>query len=372
ANNTGSASYTPQQADLAVTKTVDNPTPTVGDTVTFTVTLKNNGASDATGVTVHDVLPAGLALVTATPGQGTYDSASGTWTAGTLASRVSTTLVLRATVTGTGAATNVASVLASDVFDPKLANNTAQAVVTPQLADLHLVKSVSDPTPNVGDTVTFTLTLTNQGPNAATNVTVNDLLPAGLTFVSATHTQGTYDSTAGVWAVGTLANTATARLTIIARVDAPVAMTNAAKAMADQFDPDPADNTDDATVTPQRADLAVTKTVDNPNPNVGDTVTYTITVTNLGPDTATNITLHDTLPTGVRLLSANPSRGTFSQPRGDWTIPSLAAGDSATITIRVVVTSPNPAANTVSITGADQFDPNNGNNTAISGVTPLA
>src|SRR5262249_30269090 len=125
-------------------------------------------------------------------------------------------------------------------------------------------------------------------------------------------------------------------------------------------------------VTPQRADLAVTKTVDNPNPNVGDTVTYTITVTNLGPDTATNITLHDTLPAGVRLLSANPSRGTFSQPRGDWTIRSRAAGDSATITTRVVVTSPNPAANTVSITGADQFDPNNGNNTAISGVTPLA
>ena len=52
---------------------------------------------------------------------------------------------------------------------------------------------MSNPTPNVGDTITFTVTLTNNGPNAATSVQVTDLLPAGLTFVSATPSQGTYD-----------------------------------------------------------------------------------------------------------------------------------------------------------------------------------
>src|SRR5262249_7181277 len=340
ANNTGSASYTPQQADLAVTKTVDNPTPTVGDTVTFTVTLKNNGASDATGVTVHDVLPAGLALVTATPGQGTYDSASGTWTAGTLASRVSTTLVLRATVTGTGAATNVASVLASDVFDPKLANNTAQAVVTPQLADLHLVKSVSDPTPNVGDTVTFTVTLTNSGPNTATNVTVNDLLPAGLQFVSATPSQGTYNSTTGVWTVGTVTTTTPLTLQIRGTVASPDARTNTAVVShVDQFDPNPTNDTSSSTATPQRADLQLTKSVSSPAPNVGDTISFTVTLANLGPDAATNVAVQDLLPTGLTFVSATPSQGTYNGTTGVWTVGTVTTTTPQTLTIQAIVAS---------------------------------
>ena len=61
---------------------------------------------------------------------------------------------------------------ASDLFDPNTGNNTASVTETPQQADLHLVKTVNKPAPNVGDNVIFTSTLTNQGPNAATNVTV--------------------------------------------------------------------------------------------------------------------------------------------------------------------------------------------------------
>ena len=62
---------------------------------------------------------------------------------------------------------------------------------------------MSNPTPNVGDTVTFTVTLSNKGPNAATNVQVSDPLPAGLLLVSATPSQGVYDSGSGLWTVGT-------------------------------------------------------------------------------------------------------------------------------------------------------------------------
>ena len=84
-----------------------------------------------------------------------------------------------------------------------------------------MTKTVSNPTPNVGDTITFTVTLTNSGPDAATGVTVTDLLPAGLTFVSATPSQGTYDSATGVWTVGTVATGAPQTLTITATVVSP-------------------------------------------------------------------------------------------------------------------------------------------------------
>ena len=71
-------------------------------------------------------------------------------------------------------------------------------------ADLSLTKDVNDDTPNVGDEVTFTLTVANAGTAGATNVVVHDLLPVGMTFVSSTPSQGTYDAGTGDWDVGTV------------------------------------------------------------------------------------------------------------------------------------------------------------------------
>ena len=76
--------------------------------------------------------------------------------------------------------------------------------MTPQQADLALTKTVSDPTPNVGDTITYTVTLTDNGPDAATNVQVTDLLPAGLVVVSASTEPGSYNPATGLWTVGQL------------------------------------------------------------------------------------------------------------------------------------------------------------------------
>ena len=71
-----------------------------------------------------------------------------------------------------------------------------------QQADLAVAKTVNDPTPNAGDNVTFTVTLTNLGPNDATGVQVQDLLPSGLTYVSSIPSQGSYDNGTGAWSVG--------------------------------------------------------------------------------------------------------------------------------------------------------------------------
>src|SRR4029079_621460 len=130
----------------------------------------------------------------------------------------SVTLILRATVTGQTAATNTSTIAGADQFDPVTGNNTSSATVSPQVADLVLAKSVSDPAPDVGDTITFTVTLANQGPATAGGVVVSDPLPPGLTFVNAVPSQGTYSPTTGRWAVGTLAAGATATLVITAQV----------------------------------------------------------------------------------------------------------------------------------------------------------
>jgi uncharacterized repeat protein (TIGR01451 family) len=153
---------------------------------------------------VTDLLPAGLTLVSAIPSLGTYNAVTGLWDVGTVSPGGSQTLIINARVDSPNALTNIGSISLADQFDPSPGNNTASVTETPQQADLVVAKTVSNPTPNVGDTITFTVTLTDVGPDAATGVQVTDLLPAGLTLVSAIPSLGTYNAVTGLWDVGTV------------------------------------------------------------------------------------------------------------------------------------------------------------------------
>ncbi len=372
ANNTDTASTTPQQADLAVNKTVSNATPNVGDTVTFTVTLTDNGPSNATNVQVTDLLPFGLTYVSSTPSQGTYAPATGLWTVGSVSNRAQATLVLQAQVANADSHTNTATISHADQTDPTSGNNSGSATVTPQRADLALTKTVSNATPNVGDTISFTVTLTDLGPNTATNVTATDLLPSGLTYVSSTPSAGTtYNSTTGLWTVGTVTTTTPKTLVLNALVATADSRTNTATTThADQFDPNAANNTASATETPQKADLTVSKTVNNAQPNVGDTITFTIVVTNNGPNTATNVTVNESLPPGLSFVSASTGTGSYNNGTGVWTIGTMFRDAAAALTVSAKVVSPNAQTDTASIKHSDQFDPNTGNNSASATETP--
>src|SRR5262249_22384237 len=165
----------------------------------------NNGPDEATNVQVRDRLPSGMTFVSARPSQGSYDSTTGFWTVGTVTTSAPLTLDLEGVVVSPKPQVDAARIVQADQFDPDTGNNTAAATVTPQQADLALSKPVNDPTPVVGETITYTVTLSNSGPDAATDVQVTDHLPAGLSFVSATPSQGTYNPGLGRWTVGTVA-----------------------------------------------------------------------------------------------------------------------------------------------------------------------
>jgi uncharacterized repeat protein (TIGR01451 family) len=281
------------------------------------------------------------------------------------------TLTITATVVSPVAQTNTATISAADQFDPNAGNNTASATETPQRADLALAKSVSDSTPNIGDTITFTVTLTNNGPDPATGVKVTDLLPTGLAFVSADPSQGSY--TSGLWDVGTVTPGTPLTLEIVATVESDDAQTNTASITdTDQFDPITANDTAHSTVIPQQADLAVTKTVSNALPNVADTITFTITLTNNGPDTATGVVVNDVLPAGLAFVSATASRGAYNASTGVWTVNFVSMAEAVTLTIAATVVSAVAQTNTATIGAADQFDPNLANNTSSVTVTPLS
>jgi uncharacterized repeat protein (TIGR01451 family) len=361
-------------ADLRVAKTVSNTTPTVGDTITYTVTVTNGGPANATGVALTDLLPAGLTFISATPSQGTYNSTTGLWAVGALATSSVATLQIQARVVTLSSQTNTASISQADQPDPVMANNSASATINPSSprADLAVAKTVSNPTPNVGDTITYTVTVTNLGPNNATNVSATDLLPAGLSFISATPSQGSYNSTTGLWAIGPLTTSTPATLQLQARVASPSSQTNTASiSQSDQADPNMANNSGSATISPLQADLAVAKTVSNPTPNVGDTITYTVTLTNNGPGTATNVSVTDLLPAGLIFVSATPSQGTYTTNSGSWAVGTVTTGSPATLQLQATVASPNTQTNTATISHSDEFDPNPANNSASATIVPL-
>ncbi|HZY90699.1 MAG TPA: CARDB domain-containing protein, partial [Gemmataceae bacterium] len=360
-----SAVETPQQADLSLTNVVSNPTPNVGDPVSYTVTLTNNGTNTATNVTVGDALPAWLSGVTTNTSAGTY--AGGVWTVPSLAKGGSVTLTFNGTVNDPNAHTSTATVTHSDQFDPTTPD-TASATETPRQADLTVTNVVSNPTPNVGDTVTYTVTLTNAGPNAASNVTVSDPLPAGLSNVLTTPAAGT-SYAGGVWAVPTLASGGSVTLTFTGTVSDPNAHTSTATVThSDQFDPTTPD-TASATETPQRADLTVTNAVSNNAPFTGHTITYTVTLTNAGPNAASNVTVSDALPTWLSGITTVASAGTYAG--GVWTVPSLANGGTVTLTITGTLNDVNTHASTATVTHSDQFDPTTPDTSSVSETSKL-
>ncbi len=169
----------------------------VGDDVTFTLRVTNDGPSDATGVQVTDKLPAGLAYLSNDSG-GSYTANSGVWNVGTIASGASKTLKIKARVTRAGANTNSAEVTASDQPDPDSApgnddaseDDQASATVGGTQIDLSLTNVVADGTIARGETTTFTVTVRNDGSADATGVSVSDAIPAGLTVIGSNVGQG--------------------------------------------------------------------------------------------------------------------------------------------------------------------------------------
>ena len=217
----------------------------------------------------------------------------------------------------------------------------------------------------------------NEGATLLTTVVISDVLPPGVSYTEHHEPAGTtYNPENGRWTIPNLGIGEDTSLLIKAHIDGGTAnqtITNTAVLDSmDQIDSNPHNNQDNAAVTVQPlVDIALQKEVDNDTPLENDSIVYTISAINNGPDDATGIQVTDILPSGVTFLTSN--QPTFTPPL--WSIGELNAGQNATLHITATVnslTAGNSYTNTTAVTAVNEVDANSNNDSATAKITVIA
>ena len=300
--------------EIIPTKDVNNTAPNFGDKVEYTITLSNNGVGDAKQVVVVDTLDEGLTFVNASD-NGVWNpfKRTVTWTVD-LAKGESKVFTVIATVSAYGNIPNTVS-----VGDKSSSVNIAVPEIIPG-------KTVDVENPNFGDTVTYTVVVTNNGVVDAKQVVVRDILDKGLKFVKAT---GEYtfdeDSRTVTWIVD-LAKGESQTFYVTAVAEAYGVLTN---------DVTVGDKTASADVVVP--EIIPDKTANITNPNFGDKVDYTVTVTNDGIGDANNVVIVDRLGEGLTFVSASDNGVWDPVKRTVTWIVDLAKGESKVFSVIATV-----------------------------------
>ena len=212
--NTSNTTIHVNIADLEIIKIVNNVTPNYGDEITYTITVRNNGPDNSTNIKVSEVLADNFKFISANASKGYYDLTNGVWAVGNLTNNETAKLVITVKIVKTGFIQNNVSVNGTG-FDPNVTNNNATVNITvPQTADLSVVKIVNVDRVSVGNRITYTIVVKNNGPDTALDVYVVDKLSDALKFVSYKASVGVYDPATGIWTIGNLTNKSNATLEI--------------------------------------------------------------------------------------------------------------------------------------------------------------
>ena len=319
--------------EITPDKTIDNDSPNFGDKVSYTVTV-TNGEFGANNVVVKDTVGEGL-TVTGISDNGQYDPITRTitWIVD-LAKNEVKTFTVEATVSGYGNISNKVVVGNKTIF-----KNIDVPEITPK-------KDVNNTTPNFGENVAYTIVVSNVGIGDAKAVVVRDVLGEGLVFVSASD-GGVYDETTRTvtWIVD------------LAKGESKVFTVNATVSGYGNVFNSLVVGNKTAGVNVTVPEINPNKTVSIENPNFGDNVTYTVTVSNDGIGDANNVVVKDTLGKGLKFISATGNY-TFDEATNTiiW-IVDLAKGESKTFKVNATVSGYGNVTNTV-IVGNKTFNKN--------------
>ncbi len=336
-----------------------------GDTITYSLTVSNNGKAAAKDVVVKDPVPEGLELIEDSISDGgTVTDGVITWELGTIGAGGTKTVTFRVTVPKVTEATtwiNAASTTYSnreDPEDPIPSNEVESRTDVPHLviekeqqkADGDLTKDLMEV--NGGDIVTYYVSVTNDGNAEARDVKVTDTVPEGLTLVDGSISdKGTVKNGVITWKLGNLAKGE--KRTVSFKVNVPeeqgmwrnIAYTSYPNNPDNEDGEDPKEepsNPVDIIEWPEEAPkLLIDKTQALNNSTftsevlkgkAGDVVTYALTVRNVGKTTAEGITVTDVVPKGLSYVNGSASHdAVYDNGKLTWYVETLEPGISVTL-----------------------------------------
>ena len=309
------ANLTAKKSNLEIHKTVDKKSVKIGDTLTYTISVKNNGDKVAKAI-IYDNVPEGTVLLNKDNNED-ENTKKLTW---------------RVTVEP-GETENVeftvrvkaekGTIKNSAIVNGKTTNETETGII-----NITGKKEVNTSEAKVGDTLTYTIILTNSG-NADGTVTVTDEIPTGTRIKDENTTGYNKETNTMTWSNVEVKAGKSVELTLEVEVkdDTTDTVKNVAKIDNKEIPEKPETKV---------ANITGTKTVDKTEAKVGDTLTYTIALTNNGNADGT-VTVTDEIPTGTRIKDENTTGYNKATNTMIWSDVEVKAGKSVELTLEVVV-----------------------------------
>ncbi|RCL35619.1 MAG: DUF11 domain-containing protein [Verrucomicrobia bacterium] len=363
----------------------------------LTFTIDNSTSPlDATNLSFTNTLPDGLILsnpvnFSSTCVGGTASAGPGgsllSYSNGTVPAGGRCTLQVEVTSLEGGTFVNTTGELTSSLGS---SGPSVDTLIVSPIVNVSLSQSESaDPIIAGTGGLTYTVLVTNQGPSTATELTISedlDILTSGVSIAGITPDQGVYNK--GVWTLPSLPAGTTASLTVSLSVDpaanegVEVITSTATLTGVTQTNIATATSVSDATSIITRSDLQVTNMGLNNPVTAGSgplNLEYMVTVTNLGPSFASNVSLENSLnlPPGVTLEETEPLAGTNTESTGEsviWSVGDLSVGSTSLVRLRFTVGPSTEAGadvitNVASVVSVEQTDVNPQNNTVSSSTS---
>ncbi|MCK7598565.1 isopeptide-forming domain-containing fimbrial protein [Microbulbifer sp. CAU 1566] len=367
-NNTDSEDLDITYVDLAIDKDDGGVTVEPGDTLVYTLTYANNGTADATGVTITESLPEYATFDAANSTAGWIDNGDGTFTfnVGALAAGDSGSVEFAVIIdepipSGVEETSNTTSITDDGDSGPdQNTDDNDDDEVTPIDGRpdyvIDKIENFDDPA-HPGDTIQWTITITNEGNQDGTGVFITDDLPNRLLVTDFSASDGgIVDRVQGTvnWEIGDLAVGESASVTLTAVIVDRLPgnfppQTNTVEVSddgANGADPTPENNVDSEPFDITFVDVAINKEINDEDgvASPGEVVTYTLRYSNLGTETATGVTITETLPQNTVFDPTNSTPGwTLVGDEYVIDIEDLAPGDTGSVQFAVIIDNPVPA-----------------------------
>ncbi|WP_409199329.1 hypothetical protein [Methanobrevibacter sp. DSM 116169] len=319
--------------DLEITKSTDIKSVNIGDTISYTIIVSNVGSDNATGVVITDYIPEGLTYIGFEGFGWKYDIDIKNWYYNdTLASGESTELVLKFIVNrnATRLLNNTANVASNE---SKTGKNVTSNNTNVTFVEFNITKITDSKVVNIGEYINYTIFITNIGLDNATSIILTEYIPKGLTLVYFDGRGWTYDLDTLKWYYNdTLASGESVNITLFFLVNGNATrfLNNTVNVASNESKTGKNATSNNTNIT--FVEFNITKITTSENVKVGDSINYTISITNIGSDNATGVILSDYIPNGLIYVDFEGSDWSYNNITGKWYYNgTLAIGDTTEI-----------------------------------------